>query len=32
MGITNVLCQTLQQKSQNILNAMHLVTITKTLI
>jgi hypothetical protein len=27
-----VLCQALQQKSQDILNAMHLVTTTKTLI
>jgi len=27
-----VLCQALQQKSQDILNAMHLVTSTKTLI
>jgi hypothetical protein len=32
MRITDVLCQALQQKSQDILNAMHLVTITKTLI
>eukprot|EP00258_Populus_trichocarpa_P046712 XP_024462731.1 zinc finger MYM-type protein 1 [Populus trichocarpa] len=32
MGITDVLCQALQQKSQDILNAMHLVTTTKTLI
>jgi len=32
MRITYVLCQALQQKSQDILNAMHLVTITKTLI
>jgi hypothetical protein len=32
MGITDVLCQALQQESQNILNAMHLVTNTKTLI
>ncbi|XP_034914486.1 uncharacterized protein [Populus alba] len=32
IGITDVLCQTLQQKSQDILNAMHLVTSTKTLI
>jgi hypothetical protein len=29
MGITNVLRQALQQKSQDILNAMHLVTTTK---
>jgi glycine cleavage system regulatory protein len=32
MGITDVLCQALQQKSQDILNAKHLVTSTKTLI
>ncbi|XP_052304992.1 uncharacterized protein LOC18095741 [Populus trichocarpa] len=32
MGITDMLCQALQQKSQDILNAMHLVTSTKTLI
>jgi glycine cleavage system regulatory protein len=32
MGITDVLCQALQQKSQDILNVMHLVTTTKTLI
>ena len=32
MGITDVLCQALQQKSQDILNVMHLVTSTKTLI
>jgi len=32
MGITDVLCQALQQKSQDILNAMNLVTSTKTLI
>jgi glycine cleavage system regulatory protein len=32
MGIADVLCQALQQKSQDILNAMHLVTTTKTLI
>jgi glycine cleavage system regulatory protein len=32
MGITDMLCQALQQKSQDILNAMHLVTTTKTLI
>ena len=32
MEITNVICQVLQQKSQDILNAMHLVTTTKTLI
>jgi glycine cleavage system regulatory protein len=32
MGITDVRCQALQQKSQDILNAMHLVTSTKILI
>ena len=32
MGITNVLCQALQQHSQDLLNAMHLVSITKSLI
>jgi hypothetical protein len=32
MGITGMLCQALQKKSQDILNAMHLVTTTKTLI
>ena len=32
MGITNVLCQTLQQHSQDLLNAMHLVSSTKSLI
>ncbi|XP_061953623.1 uncharacterized protein LOC133676067 [Populus nigra] len=32
MGITDVLCQALQQKCQDILNAIHLVTTTKTLI
>jgi glycine cleavage system regulatory protein len=32
MGITDVLCQALQQKSQDILNVMHFVTTTKTLI
>jgi hypothetical protein len=32
MGITDVLCQALQQKSQDILNAKHLVTSIKTLI
>jgi len=32
MGITDALCQALQQKSQDILNAMHLVTTTKILI
>jgi len=32
MRITGMLCQALQQKSQDILNAMHLVTTTKTLI
>ena len=30
--ITDVLCQALQQKSKDILNVMHLVTTTKTLI
>ena len=32
MWITDMLCQALQQKSEDILNAMHLVTTTKTLI
>ena len=32
MGITDVLCQALQQKSQDILNVLHLVTATKILI
>jgi hypothetical protein len=32
MRITDVFCQALQQKSQDILNVMHLVTTTKTLI
>jgi hypothetical protein len=32
MRIVDVLFQALQQKSQDILNAMHLVTTTKTLI
>jgi hypothetical protein len=32
MGITNMLCLSLQQKSQDILNVMHLVSKTKTLI
>jgi len=32
MGITDMFCQALQQKSQDILNDMHLVTTTKTLI
>ncbi|XP_061955608.1 uncharacterized protein LOC133677544 [Populus nigra] len=32
IGITDMLCQALQQKSQDILNVMHLVTTTKTLI
>ena len=32
IGITNMLCQALQQKSQHILNAIHLMTTTKTLI
>ncbi|KAG7988370.1 hypothetical protein I3843_03G184700 [Carya illinoinensis] len=32
MGITDVLCQVLQQKSQDILNAMNMVSTTKGLI
>ncbi|XP_030923129.1 zinc finger MYM-type protein 1-like [Quercus lobata] len=32
MGITNVLCQALQQHSQDLLNVMHLVSTTKSLI
>ncbi|XP_065630676.1 uncharacterized protein LOC136068012 [Quercus suber] len=32
MGITNVLCQALKQHSQDLLNAMHLVSTTKSLI
>jgi hypothetical protein len=32
MGITDVLCQVLQQKSQDILNAVHSVSIAKKLI
>ena len=32
MGITYMFCQALQQQSQYILNYMHLVTTTKTLI
>ena len=32
MGITNILCQVLQQHSQDLLNAMHLVSTTKSLI
>lgn len=32
MEITNYLCQALQCKSQDILNAMHLVSSTKALI
>ena len=32
LGITDVLCQALQQKSQDILNAIHLVVTKKTLI
>ncbi|GAV67696.1 Dimer_Tnp_hAT domain-containing protein [Cephalotus follicularis] len=32
MEITDILCQALQQKSQDIVNAMHLVASTKTLI
>jgi len=32
LGITDVLCQALQQKSQDILNVIYLVATTKTLI
>jgi len=32
IGIIDMLCQAVQQKSQDILNVMHLVTTTKTLI
>ena len=32
MGITDVLCQALQQKSQDISNAQNLVSATKALI
>ena len=32
MGITNALCQALQQHSQDLLNVMHLVSTTKSLI
>ena len=32
MRITNVLCQALQQHSQDLLNVMHLVSTTKSLI
>ena len=32
MGITNIFCQTLQQHSQDLLNVMHLVSTTKSLI
>ncbi|XP_075640587.1 uncharacterized protein LOC142612372 [Castanea sativa] len=32
MGIANILCQVLQQHSQDLLNAMHLVSTTKSLI
>ncbi|XP_075655011.1 uncharacterized protein LOC142625203 [Castanea sativa] len=32
MGITNILCQALQQHSQDLLNVMHLVSTTKSLI
>ena len=32
MGITNILCQALQQHSQDLLNAMHVVSTTKSLI
>ncbi|XP_012850829.1 PREDICTED: uncharacterized protein LOC105970540 [Erythranthe guttata] len=32
MGVTDVLCHALQQRSQDILNAMHLVSTTKQLL
>ena len=32
LGISNVLCQVLQQKSHDILNAMHMVSSTKAII
>src|ERR1044072_126268 len=32
MGMTNMLCQALQQQSQDVVNAMNLVCSTKTLI
>ncbi|XP_058740888.1 uncharacterized protein LOC131613191 [Vicia villosa] len=32
MSVTNMLCQALQQQSQDVVNAMHLVCTTKTLI
>ncbi|XP_015947916.1 uncharacterized protein LOC107472903 [Arachis duranensis] len=32
IGITNVLCQTLQQQSQDILNAIHIVSTSKLLL
>ena len=32
MGITDVLCQALQQKTQDILNVIHMVSSTKMLI
>ncbi|XP_024625983.2 uncharacterized protein [Medicago truncatula] len=32
MGITNILCQALQSRSQDILNAMHLVSTSKVLL
>ena len=32
MGITNVLCQALQQKSEDIVNVMQLIRTTKSLI
>ena len=32
MEITNIICQALQQHSQDLLNAMHLVSTTKSLI
>ena len=32
MGITNILCQALQQHSQDLLNVMYLVSTTKSFI
>ena len=32
MGITDILCQALQQKTQDVSNAMHLVKSTKSFI
>ena len=32
MGITNILCQTLQSRSQDILNATHRVSTSKLLL